>query len=43
MYAETFRSAKVRTAARLSTRKIMTPKESRNLIGSWFRMFKLKA
>src|SRR5215210_696495 len=29
-------------AARLSTRKITTPKESRNLIGSWLRMSRLK-
>src|SRR5215210_1794703 len=30
-------------AARLSTRKITTPKESRNLMGSWLRMSRLKA
>src|SRR5918992_3263838 len=43
MYADTLRSAIVRMAARLSTRKMTTPKESKNLMGSWLRMSRLKA
>src|SRR5918998_801061 len=43
MYADTLRSAIVRMAARLSTRRMTTPKESKNLMGSWLRMSRLKA
>src|SRR5919199_119219 len=43
MYADTLRSAKVRMAAKLSTRNSMRAKEIRNLKGSWLRMSKLKA
>src|ERR687885_1170869 len=43
MYADTLRSAKVRMAAKLSTRNSMRAKEIRNLRGSWLRMSKLKA
>src|SRR5215207_3542299 len=43
MYADTLRSAIVRTAARFNTKNNIAPKEIKDLKGSWLRMSRLTA